>query len=51
MSGNWFLDFSDEFQVTSLDLTKWYKSISTKIRSPRTNLGVTDWCWIVENVF
>jgi hypothetical protein len=49
--GNWVLDFSDEFVGDNLDLTKWYKSVSTKSRAPRENLGVTDWRWISENAF
>lgn len=49
--GNWVLEFSDEFSGAELDLTKWYKSVSTKTRAPRVNLGVTDWRWISENAF
>tara|TARA_B110000902_G_scaffold175613_1_gene199341 strand:+ start:1484 stop:3022 length:1539 start_codon:yes stop_codon:yes gene_type:complete len=49
--GNWELEFSDEFNSSNLDLTKWYKSESTKTRAPRENLGVTDWRWIADNAF
>jgi beta-glucanase (GH16 family) len=49
--GNWVLEFSDEFEGDNLNLTKWYKSESTKTRAPRENLGVTDWRWIAENAF
>lgn len=49
--GNWVLEFSDEFTGSDLDLTKWYKSVSTQTRAPRENLGVTDWRWIAENAF
>lgn len=51
VAGNWVLEFSDEFEGTDLDLTKWYKSVSTKSRNPRENLGVTDWRWVAENAF
>jgi hypothetical protein len=51
VSGNWVLDFSDEFVGDNLDLTKWYKSVSTRTRQPRENLGVTDWRWIADNAF
>jgi len=49
--GNWVLEFSDEFSGSELDVTKWYKSVSTQTRAPRVNLGVTDWRWIAENAF
>ena len=49
--GNWVLEFSDEFNGSNLDLTKWYKSVSTQTRAPRENLGVTDWRWIADNAF
>lgn len=51
VSGDWILDFSDEFNDTSLNLSKWYKSVSSQPRDPRPNLGVTDWRWIAENAF
>lgn len=49
--GDWVLDFSDEFNDTSLDQSKWYKSISTQSRAPRPELGITDWWWVEENAF
>jgi hypothetical protein len=49
--GNWVLEFSDEFNGSNLDLTKWYKSVSTQSRAPRENLDVTDWRWIADNAF
>lgn len=51
VSGNWILEFSDEFEGDNLDITKWQKSVSSKTRNPRENLGVTDWRWIAENAF
>jgi hypothetical protein len=49
--GNWVLEFSDEFTCPDLDISKWYKSVSSKTRAPRQNLGVTDWRWIADNAF
>ncbi len=47
---NWVLDFSDEFNDTNLDLSKWTTQESTKSRAPRPNLSITDWWWKNENV-
>jgi beta-glucanase (GH16 family) len=51
VAGNWSLDFSDEFNGASLNTAKWYKSISTKTRSPRWDKGIADWRWIEANAF
>lgn len=51
VAGNWVLNFSDEFNASSLDLNKWFKSVSTKSRTARENLGVKDWRWISDNAF
>jgi hypothetical protein len=51
VSGDWTLDFSDEFNDTSLNLSKWYKSVSTRSRAPRPNQGVNDWWWVEDNAF
>ncbi|MHB0753806.1 T9SS type A sorting domain-containing protein [Polaribacter sp. M15] len=51
VAGDWVLDFSDEFNDESLDLTKWRKSVSTKTRQPRWSKGIHDWRWIAENAF
>lgn len=47
---NWTLDFSDEFNGTSLDLSKWTAQKSTRSRTPRPSLGIADWWWKDENV-
>ncbi|MDG1730696.1 MAG: family 16 glycosylhydrolase [Algibacter sp.] len=49
--GDWTLDFSDEFNATEINTSKWQISVSTKSRNPRPNLGVTDWWWVAENAF
>ena len=51
VSGNWDLDFSDEFNDTEINSSKWTVSVSTKSRAPRANLGVTDWWWKLDNAF
>jgi beta-glucanase (GH16 family) len=51
VSGDWTLDFSDEFNDSSLNLSKWYKSVSTQSRAPRAALGVDDWWWVEDNAF
>lgn len=51
VAGNWDLDFSDEFNDTSLNTSKWVKTVSSSSRAPRANLGVDDWWWKAENTF
>jgi hypothetical protein len=51
VAGDWTLDFSDEFNDTGLNLSKWYKSVSSKSRTPRTTLGIDDWWWVEDNAF
>lgn len=51
LSGDWALDFSDEFNDASLNTSKWYKSVSTKTRAPRWDKGINDWRWIAANAF
>jgi beta-glucanase (GH16 family) len=46
----WVLDFSDEFNSTEVDTTKWQVLLSTNTRAPRPMIGVTDWRWLPENV-
>ena len=47
---NWELEFSDEFNGTSLDPIKWGIDVSTKSRNPRPSQGIDDWWWKAENV-
>ncbi len=51
ISGDWNLDFSDEFNTTDINPLKWNKTISTSSRGGRTNLGVTNWWWKAQNAF
>ncbi len=39
------LDFSDEFNASTLNLTKWSIDDSPKSRNARPNVGVNDWFW------
>ncbi|MCB0469765.1 MAG: family 16 glycosylhydrolase, partial [Flavobacteriaceae bacterium] len=51
ISGNWNLDFSDEFNDTSINPLKWLITISNTPRAARPNLGVDDWWWVEDNAF
>lgn len=51
ISGNWNLDFSDEFNDATINPLKWVVSVSDKPRGARPNLGVTDWRWVAANAF
>lgn len=47
---NWVLDFSDEFNGTSIDLSKWTINFSKNSRNPRPKIGIKQWFWYPENV-
>lgn len=49
-SSGWSLEFTDEFNDSSLDLTKWQMDESTKTRSPRWDRGIADWWFSPANV-
>lgn len=51
LEGNWRLDFSDEFDNTTLDLSKWTIDVSSNSRAKRTKLSIDDWWWKAENVW
>ena len=51
VEGNWVLDFSDEFNGSTIDDTKWTVSVSTQSRAPRPELGIDDWWWVDDNAF
>lgn len=50
ISGVWKLDFSDEFNGTEVNSSKWIIDNSTKSRAARPNIGIFDWRWKTENV-
>lgn len=51
IEGDWDLDFSDEFNGSEINTSKWMVSVSNSSRAPRANLGVDDWWWVEENAF
>ncbi|MBR8538125.1 family 16 glycosylhydrolase [Carboxylicivirga sediminis] len=50
-AGSWELDFSDEFEGSTVDPIKWNVIVSSKSRAPRPDLGIDDWWWTAENVW
>jgi len=46
----WTLVFSDEFNGSSLNTSKWGIDVSTRSRAPRSDRGISDWWWVEENV-
>ncbi|TLX75583.1 glycosyl hydrolase family protein [Labilibacter sediminis] len=48
---NWELDFTDEFEGTVVNSSKWNINVSSKSRAPRPDLGISDWWWKAENVW
>ena len=49
-SAGWKLVFSDEFNGTDLDTSKWHIDVSTRSRAARTDRGINDWWWVEDNV-
>ncbi len=47
---DWTLEFSDEFDGTALDTSKWGIDVSTSSRDPRWDRGIHDWWWVEGNV-
>ena len=50
LPGNWTLQFSDEFNGTEVNASKWNIDNSTQSRAARPNIGISDWRWKPENV-
>jgi beta-glucanase (GH16 family) len=46
----WELNFSDEFNGTSVNTTKWNIDNSTTSRAPRPGIGISSWFWKPANV-
>lgn len=46
----WELNFSDEFNGTSVNTTKWNIDNSTTSRSARSEIGISSWYWKPANV-
>lgn len=47
----WVEIWSDEFEGTELDTSKWVVSVSTKSRASRPALGINDWWWKADHVW
>ncbi|WP_281615321.1 family 16 glycosylhydrolase [Flammeovirga sp. SubArs3] len=50
-SEGWIPVWSDEFDGTNLDETKWTKTVSSKSRAPRPELGISSWLWVQDHVW
>lgn len=46
----WILDFSDEFNGTSVNENKWNVDNSPNTRNPRPDIKVSKWFWRPQNV-
>ena len=46
----WELNFSDEFNSTSVNSTKWNVDNSTSSRAARPDIGISSWFWKPANV-
>ncbi|WP_299064583.1 family 16 glycosylhydrolase [uncultured Polaribacter sp.] len=49
--GDWKMTFSDEFNDTEIDGSKWWVLNSAKSRNPRPGLGITQWFWRPQNTW
>ncbi|MCK9509595.1 MAG: hypothetical protein M0Q54_14260, partial [Pigmentiphaga sp.] len=46
----WILDFSDEFNGTSVNENKWNVDNSPNTRNPRPDIKVSQWFWRPQNI-
>ena len=46
----WTLNFSDEFNGSAVNTTKWNIDNSTTSRAPRPGIGISSWYWKPANV-
>ena len=50
ITGEWQLDFSDEFNDASVNTSKWNIDNSSSSRAARPNIGINSWFWRPANV-
>lgn len=50
ITGEWKLNFSDEFNGTEVNKDRWAINNSTKSRAARPSIGISDWRWKPDNV-
>ncbi|ANQ52454.1 family 16 glycosylhydrolase [Flammeovirga sp. MY04] len=51
LGNEWIEVWSDEFDGTSLDTSKWTKTVSTKSRAARPELGIKSWFWVEDHAW
>lgn len=51
LPANYALEFSDEFNDNTIDLTKWNIDNSPKSRAGRDGLKIDDWWWKPDNAY
>ena len=49
--GDWQMTFSDEFNDTEIDGSKWWILNSEKSRNSRPGLGISNWFWRPNNTW
>ncbi|WP_435413888.1 glycoside hydrolase family 16 protein [Polaribacter aestuariivivens] len=50
LEGDWKMTFSDEFNDTEVDPSKWFILNSSRSRAARPGLGINQWFWRPKNV-
>ncbi|MBB6463163.1 family 16 glycosylhydrolase [Flammeovirga kamogawensis] len=51
LNDQWVEVWSDEFDGTTLNASKWTKTVSTKSRAARPDLGINSWFWVEDHAW